>query len=114
MVFFALLAGAGLYGASRAGGGRFEFPTRGARSVHLSRAHDYRLKAAASHREAELHRAMLAGTGATKGEALPEELRVRCQNIATAAVELERLENELAAYHEQQAQLLDPVTTRAP
>jgi hypothetical protein len=114
MVFIALLAVGGLYGASRAGGGRFEFPARGARSVHLSHAHDYRLKAATSDHEAELYRSMLAGTGAAKGEVLPEELRVRCQHAAAAAAELSRLQSELAAYHERQAQLLDPITTRAP
>ena len=114
MVFFVLLAAGGLYGASRAGGGRFELPTRGPRNAHLSKANDYRVMAAAAHREAELHRSMVERAGTAKVEGFPDELRVHCQRVAAAAAELSRVENELSDYHEQQARLADPVAIRAP
>jgi hypothetical protein len=112
VVFFVVVAGVGLLGATWAGTGRFEFPTRGARSAHLSKANDYRVKAAAAQREAEVHRGLIEGTGTPGNEVLSEAFISHCRQVAAAADELSRVERQLSDYHEEQARLLDAVATQ--
>jgi hypothetical protein len=112
VVFFVGVAGVGLLGATWAGTGRFEFPSRGARSAHLSKANDYRVKAATAQREAELHRGLIKGPGTADKEVRSEAFLSRCRQVAAAADELARVERQLSEYHEEQARLLDVVATR--